>query len=816
MSYAYAYFRDSLILDSRLGALLETALAQVSSEGALLIAARQLTVAAGATFTVRGRDLVLLADEFDGSRGAIAVEGREGNQGQAVTVVCDRLLGLDATSRGGEGPDGLSGRPGKAGTPGHAGIGTKPGGHGGPGGAGSGGGTGRPGARGGTIQLFFADDSLNGGGKAVVKLSAPGGVGGAGGEGGPGGPGGAGGPGQPDGADGADGPAGPAGEAGIGGQPGETTQTQISADGYWARAGSLSDGWSEYRTTLGAYYFRAFNPTAPPNSTYLGLALRELEAATRLDSANASAAAALTNLTNDRTFLGIPRQADIIPDFRTYENIVATYQPIVGSLFTNAMDLLTTELTLEQKKADLQSQMVHLLGLLSELDSEQRVAQLDIATGQAETQAADARIADIRRQLAAVEQAIRDKQEDIGGTFLSFGASVLAVIGVATGAGGLLAAVPALLDLTESIQGSDATDLSENKQAQKDLKDAAGGFKDLAEGAGKLISFVKVIDDFLNFGDTSAENAKQAELLRQAADAAWQRRLADLHTQHAHAELEVVQAKKELAQADYARAQDQLAQLTGTTEQLESAARTLIRTAQRYADILMKYAFLAARALEIYTLAEISPDEIWFDYGYVNPEDEADLPLLQQITLYMQSWARFAGVVAYEDRFASYFRRGDIVHDSFFASITDAATIADFKVSQTLHLPVALSALLPERFEAKAEGVAVSLTGATAASPAITCTVEHAGAFQERGLDGTVADFALRPRRSDVLSTVSGGALAGGARGCGPIDLGYWGRGVAATWYVVIEPGVMRANGVDLSNLSAIDVRLDYQAFHGP
>ena len=337
----------------------------------------------------------------------------------------------------------------------------------------------------------------------------------------------------------------------------------------------------------------------------------------------------------------------------------------------------------------------------------------------------------------------------------------------------------------------------------------------MAEGAGKLISFVKVIDDFLNFGDTSAENAKQAELLRQAADAAWQRRLADLHTQHAHAELEVVQAKKELAQADYARAQDQLAQLTGTTEQLESAARTLIRTAQRYADILMKYAFLAARALEIYTLADMS-DEIWFDYGYVNPEDEADLPLLQQITLYTQSWARFAGVVAYEDRFASYFRRGDIVHDSFFASITDAATIADFKVSQTLHLPVALSALLPERFEAKAEGVAVSLTGATAASPAITCTVEHAGAFQERGLDGTVADSRFGHVDRTCYQPCSGGALAGGARGCGPIDLGYWGRGVAATWYVVIEPGVMRANGVDLSNLSAIDVRLDYQAFHGP
>jgi hypothetical protein len=815
LPYAYTYFRDSLTLDSRFGALLDTALGQVSTAGAVLIAARELTVAAGFTFTVSGRDLVFLADAFDGSQGAIVVQGSEGQQGQAVTVVCNRLLGLDTASRGGEGPVGRSGRPGKAGTPGRAGIGTKPGGPGGAGGPGSGGGPGGPGARGGTIQLFFADDSIDGGGKAVVKLSAPGGTGGAGGDGGPGGPGGAGGPGQPDGADGVDGPAGPVGEAGIIGQPGETTQAQISADEYWARAATLSDGWSEYRTTLGEYYFRAFNPSAAPNSAYLGLALRELEAAVRLDSANASAAASLANLTNDRTFLGIPRQADIIPDFRTYENIVATYQPLVGSLFTNATNLLTTELTLQQKKADLQSQLVHLLGLLGELDSEQRVAELDIATGQAEIQAADARLADIRRQLAAVDQAIRDKQENIGGAFLAFGASVLAVVGVATGAGGLVAAVPAVLDLTGSIQGSDATNLSDNKQAQADIKAAAGGFKDLAAGAGSLISFVKVIDDFLSFGDTSAENAKQAELLRQAADAAWQRRLADLHTQHAHAELDVVNAKKALAGADYARVQDQLAQLTDTTEKLESAAQTLIRTAQQYADILMKYAFLAARALEIYTLADLS-NEIWFDYGYVNPEDEADLPLLQRITLYMQSWARFAGVVAYEDRFASYFSRGDIVHDSFFASITDAATLANFKVSQTLHLPVALSALLPGRFEAKAEGVAVRLTGATAATPAITCTVEHAGAFQELGLDATVADFALRPRRSDVLSTLSGGALAGGARGCGPIDLGYWGRGVAATWYVLIEPGVMRANGVDLSNLTAIEVRLDYQAFHGP
>jgi hypothetical protein len=534
-----------------------------------------------------------------------------------------------------------------------------------------------------------------------------------------------------------------------------------------------------------------------------------------LDATNTTAAATLSNLTNDRIFLGIPRQLDIIPDFRTYQNVVATYQPIVGSLFTNAVNLLTTALTIEQKQADLQGQMVHLLGLLGELDSEQHVAQLAIATGAAEIQAADARIADVRRQLAAVEQAIRDKESNIGGAFLAFGASVLVIIGVATGAGGLLAAVPALLDLTGAIQGSDLTNLSSNKQAQSDIKDTAGGFKDLADGTASVISFLKVIDDFLGFGAADPENAKQAELLRQAADATWQRRLADLHAQHAQAELEVVNAKKSLALSDYTLVQEQLALLTGTIEQLESAARTLIRTAHRYADILMKYAFLAARALEIYTLADMS-DEIRFDYGHVNPEDEAELPLLQRIALYTQSWERFAGIVVYEDRFASYFSRGDLVHDSVFVSITDPATIADFKVSQTLHLPVSLGDLLPGRFEAKVEGVAVSLTGATAASPAITCTVEHAGAFKERQVDGTIVDMTLQPRRSDVLSIASGGALTGGARGCGPIDLSYWGRGVAATWYVVVEPGVMQANGVDLSSLSAIDVRLDYQAFHGP
>ena len=159
-------------------------------------------------------------------------------------------------------------------------------------------------------------------------------------------------------------------------------------------------------------------------------------------------------------------------------------------------------------------------------------------------------------------------------------------------------------------------------------------------------------------------------------------------------------AAAHLAQAvqDLELARTQLGGLTGDIQFLEQVALTLIRSAQRYMDVLIKYAFFAARA-EIYTLTDMS-DEIRTDYGYIHPDIEQDyqdgiLPLAQLIGEYTTSWSRFVDIINYRNAFDSYFGSSDKVNDKVFLAIADPAVLAQFRATQNLLLTVDLPGCRP-------------------------------------------------------------------------------------------------------------------------
>jgi hypothetical protein len=203
MEYSVVFLRDRLVLNNELMHRLN--LAATPLESTILLAARELIVAD--PFVLAGRDLVLLADTFDGSAGPLQVQAlTPGAPGPKVTVVCRKIKGVDITSQGAVGEGGAPGAPGAEGKPGRpAPLPNKPGRPGGPGGRGRTGGRGRIGGSGGDLRIIFCEDLVPGGLDAA-NLAVPGGPGGPGGEGGPGGPGGEGGAGEPDGATGPDGP----------------------------------------------------------------------------------------------------------------------------------------------------------------------------------------------------------------------------------------------------------------------------------------------------------------------------------------------------------------------------------------------------------------------------------------------------------------------------------------------------------------------------------------------------------------------------------------------------------------------------------
>jgi hypothetical protein len=327
------------------------------------------------------------------------------------------------------------------------------------------------------------------------------------------------------------------------------------------------------------------------------------------------------------------------------------------------------------------------------------------------------------------------------------------------------------------------------------------------------VSFAKMVKDL----SEAQGDSDMIQLLREATELTHAQLLAQMRNDQAGFALDAVTAHLAQAVQDLALARTQLGGLVGDIQYLEQVALTLIRSAQRYMDVLIKYAFFAARSLEIYTLTDMS-DEIRTDYGYIHPDIEQDyqdglLPLAQLIGEYETSWTRFVDIVNYRNAFDSYFGSSDKVNDKVFLSITDPAVLAQFRATQNLLLTVDLPELPPTRFEAKAVYILLSLTGATAEVPAISCLVEHGGGFTTLKRDGTVAGLILKPRVTVVQTAKSGITFTGVRIGSKPDELSFWGRGVATTWNISIEPDEMASRQIDLAGLSAIEIEIGYEAF---
>ena len=91
--------------------------------------------------------------------------------------------------------------------------------------------------------------------------------------------------------------------------------------------------------------------------------------------------------------------------------------------------------------------------------------------------------------------------------------------------------------------------------------------------------------------------------------------------------------------------------------------------------------------------------------------------------------------------------------------------------------------------------------------------MEHGGQFTTRSDDGSIAGLILKPRTTVVQTAKSGITFTGVRIGANPDELSFWGRGVAATWNISIEPDEMGRRQIDLSGLSSIEIEIGYEAF---
>ena len=628
-----------------------------------------------------------------------------------------------------------------------------------------------------------------------------------------------GGAGDPDGRDGPDGPAGADGPPGPDGDPGTVEVSIVEEADFWPAIAPLAAGWPAYRLKLGEYYFRAANPAAPPRSGFLELAMAELTAVTLLEPTNGQALTLRNRLVNNQNVLGLARDVDIIPNFPSYEQVVVDYAPLVLGLFQTATSLLQGNLTLEQMAASIAREIAHLSGLEAVVETERAAAERGLAAAQTEQEKATKLFNSLQAQITAKRAELESKTFGwvdlfgIGGYI-----AVVAIISLATGGGAAAVAGAYLPQIISTLTDGGGMPFKEADRAA--ALNAALGLKGLLGKDGKpdplgpmLLSLSKLLSDI----DESDGDAELKAMLRESVKLTFDKLISARRVEQAALSLAAADLRLQQARIDRELAQAQLDGLTKDVDYLEQVALTLIRSAQGYMDILMRYAFFAARSVEIYTIDDLS-NEVFYDYGYVHPDLEQDyadglLPLAQLIGAYVTSWGRFVGVIGYRSRYDTYFASTDRVSDKVFVSVTDPAALADFRATQTLAVEVRLDDLPSTRFEAKATYVLLALAGATANIPAISALVEHGGEAGSTMRDKSEQVQFLRPRTTVVQTAKTGDVFTGAHVGHDPDDLSFWGRGMATTWRVTIEAEEMARRQVDLSGLTAIDIEIGYDAF---
>ena len=408
--------------------------------------------------------------------------------------------------------------------------------------------------------------------------------------------------------------------------------------------------------------------------------------------------------------------------------------------------------------ASITREIAHLNGLEVVLETERAAAERGLAAAQTEQQKATKLFDSLQQEITAKRAALESKTFGwvdlfgIGGYI-----AVVAIISLATGGGAAAVAGAYLPQILSTLTDGGGMPFKEADRAA--ALNAALGLKGLLGKDGKpdplgpmLLSLSKLLSD-INESDGDAE---LKAMLRKSVELTFDKLISARRVEQAALSLAATDLRLQQARIDRELAQAQLDGLTADVDYLEQVALTLIRSAQGYMDILMRYAFLAARSVEIYTIDDLS-NEVFYDYGYVHPDLEQDytdglLPLAQLIGAYVTSWSRFVGVIGYRSRYDAYFASTDRVSDKVFLSVTDPAALADFRATQTLAVEVRLDDLPSTRFEAKATYVLLALAGATANIPAISALVEHGGEASSTMRDGTAAGpapAAAHHRRAD-------------------------------------------------------------------
>jgi hypothetical protein len=252
--------------------------------------------------------------------------------------------------------------------------------------------------------------------------------------------------------------------------------------------------------------------------------------------------------------------------------------------------------------------------------------------------------------------------------------------------------------------------------------------------------------------------------------------------------------------------------------QLMPGVRQLLATARTYQDVVSRYVFLATRAAEIWTLTDLP---VSFTAGYVYPDDEENAffdveypsgadttnnaaALLGYATQSAGAWAYIPELPNQQaiDRYDQNLNETD-----FFVHVSDPAALAALRSRGSMTFDLTADAIPAGRAELKLLGLRLALVGAAAADPSFDCLVTHGGDATVTMVDGTTR-VVQAPAAGPVLVTAQTAAFTTGPATFVDVRQQFWGRSPQTRWTVAVDRATIDGNGVDLSGVTEVVMRL--------
>lgn len=839
-----------------------------AGDGPVFLLGRKVQHEVGVDLRVGSRPLIIVADEYIGTGGIINARGgdgvgvawhaRHGGSGRTVTVLCRRSVNARIFATGGNGAYGSAGSAGSPEVPGefypavyqtvHVGPdhpldpdGTLDCGHwrdelvspavtipGTPGSAGSDGGDGGSGGSGGSITFVSIVDD------PPPTLDGGGGQGGA-----------AGGPGNGEGYGGADGEDGP---------DGWVTHTNVSEHEYVGALrpvlGYSANYWAPFRIVTGKYFYHMHNASLTDRAHYLQWAAIEFARALELQPDNVEALRLYAQLvgvpqavegTDEVVFvgggnnaLGFPPDFDIqSPNFDRYFGSFTRSSALALTFLHTGIETLLAQETDKGLKS-----IVELQRAAAEAARKAIVGDLSTSVSYKAIESKEAdyfqqQLDQTTREIQAALPEMRESEFNLGAAIGTVAEIGIAIVGVAaaipTFGTSLVALVPAMVSLAGAVTagagpivdallaGDDPSDIKKIEEEYKTVeKNASAVIK-----AGKsIVNFVKVVER-LSTSTTTPENSTHVALVKRGAELIHRVLIAQNRVTHAQQLIDVTEDKLSGAASVVALADKLLPEVLDVAAMKRRVGMLAIGVAQSQADLLLGFAFMAQRAMEIYTL-ENAEQYLFLDAGLLSPDylrnyaeqEEEQQDVGDLVDKLIKSWEQLLEPMKMERDYLEYTSQTP-VSDSLRLSFTAGdPELSALQTTRRFSFRVEASGIPAGRADAKVRGVRLALVGAASPAGEITCVVRHGESYEQRRPDGTIHAELLKSLATDrpaqLVRLAADDGLGPDPEHHVPLGFKFWGRGIGGEWEVSISGSEDNA-GVDLTGLTEIQVWIKYQ-----